>query len=492
MVFKKWFAATAASILLATTVSTSVFANTEETRTIADESIYDVLVDRFFNGNGTNDFDVDAKDPAKFAGGDFSGLVAKRDFILNMGFTTLSIGPIFTTEKYDGSMPTSYIALEDNFGTEQELAQLIEQYQSKNTKVIADFPLNHVSANHEWATDAAKADWVQATADDHVQWNFDNPALRQALTEAVVTFATTHGFDGIRLTHLAGVDVSVIDELIAALKAAKADLYVISNEESTASFDVTFSAQTSDIYRAIFKNVDLDSARIEEHLTGADVPAQIMFDTLGTDRFILDVMESGGYPPTRMKMALASMLVLPGVPIIPYGSEIAMNGVAGEESHQLYNFKTDAELSNYLGQLQSLRNDSSTLRTGDFRLIENENGYIVFERKSEEEHWIVIINNSSETQRISMPVAEIGEGKEIRGMFENEIIRENKDGDYAIYLDREMVEVYQVIEERGFNISYFIALGLVLVLYSVFMLVLMKRGKVRRAKQDTERATKAH
>lgn len=484
MRFKKWFTAAAASMLLAATFSTSVFAEKAE-RTIEDESIYDLLVDRFFNGDGRNDFDVDTKDASKFAGGDFSGVVAKQDFILNMGFTAISIGSIFTTEKYDGSMPTSYITLEDNFGTDAELARLVEEYHKEDVRVIADFPLNNVSVNHEWAT---KTDWVK-TADDTLQWNFEYAELREAMKQAVTDFAGTYQFDGIRLTSSAGIDTAFLNEIIAALKEVNAEVYVLANEESDANFDVSFSNETAPIFSAIFNNVDLDSSRFEEYLAG-DTPSQLMLDTLWTDRFIKSVEASGGYPPTRMKMALSGMLLLPGVPVIPYGSEIAMNGLAGEDSHQLYNFKTDSELADYMGQLQSLRNDSDTLRTGDFRLIQNDNGYIAFERKSDKEHWLVVINNSSKTQRISIPVAEIGEGKEVRGMFESEIIRENKDGEYAIYLDREMVEVYQIIDERGLNVSYFIALGLVLVLYSVFMIVIMKRGKVRRAEQDKARAAK--
>ena len=68
-------------------------------------------------------------------------------------------------------------------------------------------------------------------------------------------------------------------------------------------------------------------------------------------------------------------------------------------------------------------------------------------------------------------------------MFESEIIRANKDGNYTIILDREMVEVYQVIDERGINMSYIVALGLVVVIYTIFMVAVMKRGKKRRAEQ---------
>jgi len=96
--FKKWISATAATLLLATSLISAIpVAQADEvsTRTIAEESIYDLLVDRFFNGSGTNDFDTNTQDPSKFAGGDFTGLQDKLNFIGEMGYTIVSIGPIF-------------------------------------------------------------------------------------------------------------------------------------------------------------------------------------------------------------------------------------------------------------------------------------------------------------------------------------------------------------------------------------------------------------
>ncbi len=120
MRFKKWISATAASLLLATSLSVAPI-QAEETRTIADESIYDLLVDRYFNGSGQNDVDVNTQDPTQFAGGDFAGLVSRGENIVELGYTIVSIGSVFATEKYDGSLPTSYTELEPHFGTAEEL-----------------------------------------------------------------------------------------------------------------------------------------------------------------------------------------------------------------------------------------------------------------------------------------------------------------------------------------------------------------------------------
>lgn len=481
---KKWWSALAASVLLSTTFVFASSANAEDKAiTIADESIYDLLVDRFFNGTGKNDDEqVNAKDPEMFAGGDFDGLVKKVDFIANMGYTIVSIGSVFETEKYDGSMVTSYTALEPHFGTEEEFQNVLNTYQNRAIKLMVDFPLSNVSPNHEWASEAG---FVTGVHDGKIQWDLTNTAVQDKLIESVSQFVSKFGINGLRLTNIELADTAFLNRLIAALKADNENVYVITNSESDANFDAKFYTDTANLFTNAFKNVDLDTATLEAHIDEAasGTPVLSMTDTIWSDRFTLSSTEEGMYQPTRSKMSIASTLLLPGVPVVTYGSEIAMNGTAGAEAHQYYNFKTDSELVDYIGNLQTLLNDSDTLRSGEFKWIENDNGFMAFERKSDTEDWIVVINNSSKTKRVNLPVAEIGEGKEIRGMFASEIIRANKDGNYTIILDREMVEVYQIIDERGINMSYIIALGLVVVIYTTFIVVVMKRGKKRRTEQ---------
>lgn len=481
---KKWLSALTAGVLLSTTFAFASSASAEDkAKTIADESIYDLLVDRFFNGTGKNDDEqVNAKDPEMFAGGDFDGLVKKVDYISKMGYTIVSVGSVLETEKYDGSMVTSYTTLEPHFGTEEEFQHMLNTYQNKKIKIMVDFPLSNVSPNHEWA---AEPGFVASTNDGKIQWDLTNTAVQDKLIESASQFVSKFGVNGVRLTNIESADTAFLNRMIAALKAENEEIYVITNSESDASFDAKFYADTASLFTNALKNVDLDTATLEAHIdeAAAGTPVLSMTDTIWSDRFTLSSTEEGMYQPTRSKMSIASTLLLPGVPVVTYGSEIAMNGAAGAEAHQYYNFKTDSELMDYIGNLNSLLNDSDTLRAGEFKWIENDNGYMVFERKSDTEHWIVVINNSSKTKRVHLPVADIGEGKEIRGMFDSEIIRANKDGNYTIILDREMVEVYQVIDERGINMSYIVALSLVVIIYTIFMVLVMKRGKKRRAEQ---------
>lgn len=131
-----------------------------------DESIYDVLVDRYFNKTSKNDYETDANDPASFAGGDFGGLQEKFNYIYDMGYTIISLGTVFSTDKYDGSLPTSHTTLERRFGTQEELDELIKTYKKYDIRMMVDFPLGQASVNHEWATNK---DWVASTEGDMIK-----------------------------------------------------------------------------------------------------------------------------------------------------------------------------------------------------------------------------------------------------------------------------------------------------------------------------------
>jgi len=476
--FKKWICATATTILLASSLSFSSVANAEETKTIADESIYDLLVDRFFNATGENDYHTDPKDISQFSGGDFQGISEKLSLITDMGFTIVSIGPIFSTEKYDGSMTTSYTELEKHFGTKEDFEQMIDSLNQRDVSVMVDFPLSNVSENHEWAKDSSKQQWIASTNDGIVQWDLNNEEVQRALIDAVVEFVTTYNVGGIRLTNLENADTNFVNNIIDEIKAVNDKIYVISNEDSDANFDASYYSDTSETFRNIYKNVDLDSSEqlkhIEPYAKGEDKPTQIMIDNIQSDRFVYDVE---AFPPTRLKLSVAATLLLPGVPVMQYGTEIAMNGEAGTEAHQLYNFKTNDELIDAISNLQSLRNQSETLRNGEFKLVKNENGFLAFERISDDEHWLVVINNTGKTTRVDLSEKEIGADKEIRGMFESEIIRANDEGNYPVVLDREMVEVYQIIDERGLNVGYLVALGFVYLIFIGFIVIILKRAK---------------
>ena len=485
LIYKKWIRAIVACMLVIITIATSSAVHAEGVKTIDDESIYDLLVDRFFNGTGQNDKDVNTKDSNAFNGGDFQGLISKKAFIEKMGFSIISIGTVFSTEKYDGSMPTSYTNIEPHFGTKEELQKVISTYEKSGMKVMVDFPLSNVSANHEWFIKGQNRDWIASEESGIITLNLTNADLQAALKKSLK--ALVNQFDvSIRLTNIEDADSAFLNELINSVKAEREHAYVISNKSSDANFDALYEDEMIETQRNIFKTVDQDSSNIVKHASTAP-PTQVLIDSPWTDRFILYGEQEGMYPPTRAKMAVLSTLLLPGVPVVQYGTEIAMNGTAGSEAHQLYNFKTDSELMDQISNVQQLRNSSDTLRNGKFEILKNDKGYIAFTRTSDEEQWLVVINNTSRTENVVLTEEQIGEGKKIVALLEPENIRADKNGNYTVILDREMIEIYHIQDDQGINKSYLIALGLVYLIFTWFVIVIVRRGKIRRAEQDARK-----
>lgn len=88
------------------------------------------------------------------------------------------------------------------------------------------------------------------------------------------------------------------------------------------------------------------------------------------------------------------------------------------------------------------------------------------------------------TQRVDLTPEQIGEGKMLNGILQEEKVRINEKDVYPVILDREIVEIYQVKDDEGLNIPYMAALGLVYVVFIGFVVVIIKRGKKRRQEQD--------
>lgn len=461
-------------------LATTQVSNAETNSSIHNESIYDLYVDRYFNKIGTNDYDVDPKDPNAFAGGDFLGVMEKMTHISDMGFTTISIGPVFATESYDGKRVLNFDELERHFGTPKEFNDLLDKSHEKDLKIMVEFPLNNYSENHIWAADNEKKDWILSTEDGQMHLDLTNTDVQQALIDTLVNFAETYKIDGVKLSELEGAPTSFINDLIAAVKEVRDPMYVIALEESEANFDLEYSEQLMLDFRDTFKNTDLPS----ESISLANENNLLMVDHLLTERITYYSAIENMFPPTRIKMAIGTILTLPGVPYMTYGTEIAMNGQNPQDSHQIMNFRVDEELIEYLKDMASIRTKSEAMRTGKMELLENKDGYAVYKRYSDEETFIVVVNNTSETKRIDISKEEIGEDKELRGLFESDIVRATDDGTYRLVLDREIVEVYQVKEDKGLNGAYIAAMAIAYLLFMLFLVIVWKKGKQRRLDEE--------
>ena len=119
-------------------------------------TIYFVLLDRFQNGDTSNDDfgkgEHDPKDNDCFQGGDLKGLTRKLPYIRRMGFDALWltppvhnqwINPANRTRGYHGYWAYDFTRIDPHFGTLEDYQNLVSEAHKLGIRVIQDIVVNH-------------------------------------------------------------------------------------------------------------------------------------------------------------------------------------------------------------------------------------------------------------------------------------------------------------------------------------------------------------
>ncbi|MFH1468084.1 MAG: alpha-amylase family glycosyl hydrolase [Pseudomonadota bacterium] len=118
-----------------------------------DRTIYQVLTDRFTNGDGSNDINV-SRDPsalARYQGGDWEGLIERVDYLDELGVNAIWISPVFRNveedagvSSYHGYWPQSFRDTNPHFGDLAKLRELVDVMHQHDIAVVFDVIVNHV------------------------------------------------------------------------------------------------------------------------------------------------------------------------------------------------------------------------------------------------------------------------------------------------------------------------------------------------------------
>ena len=116
-----------------------------------DEVVYQLVTDRFANGDPGNDYRVDQTSLGHYQGGDYQGVVDKLDYLQELGVTALWISPIVKNvdadagfDAYHGYWAVDLQQLNPHFGDLNALRNLVNEAHSRNMKVIVDIVTNHM------------------------------------------------------------------------------------------------------------------------------------------------------------------------------------------------------------------------------------------------------------------------------------------------------------------------------------------------------------
>ncbi|WP_226668764.1 alpha-amylase family glycosyl hydrolase [Microbulbifer aggregans] len=140
-------------------------------------TIYFMLPDRFNNGNPDNDLAYERKNDAAymrgFFGGDLQGVIDKLEtgYFEALGVDAIWMAPVIEnihgadeadkrTYAFHGYWPKDWTTVDANFGTEADLARLIELAHKRGVRVLLDAIINHTGPVTE-LDPVWPADWVR-------------------------------------------------------------------------------------------------------------------------------------------------------------------------------------------------------------------------------------------------------------------------------------------------------------------------------------------
>jgi alpha-amylase len=116
-----------------------------------DQVIYQIVVDRFENGDPNNDIDVRPSVPGRYHGGDWQGIIDRLDYLEALGVTALWISPVVkNTEEdagfasYHGYWTQDFLRPNAHFGDLAKLRELVDKAHERDMLVILDVVTNHM------------------------------------------------------------------------------------------------------------------------------------------------------------------------------------------------------------------------------------------------------------------------------------------------------------------------------------------------------------
>jgi maltose alpha-D-glucosyltransferase / alpha-amylase len=137
---------------------TQVKTRTDDPHWYKDAVIYQVHVKSFFDANNDGI-------------GDFAGLIAKLDYIADLGATAIWVLPFYPSPRLDDGYDISdYRGVHSDYGTIGDVRRFIQAAHARGIRVIIELVINHTSDQHPWFQRARHAK-PGSTARDFYVWS---------------------------------------------------------------------------------------------------------------------------------------------------------------------------------------------------------------------------------------------------------------------------------------------------------------------------------
>ncbi|MCM0646830.1 alpha-amylase family glycosyl hydrolase [Clostridium swellfunianum] len=330
---------------------------------------YEIFVRAFNDSNG------DGK-------GDLKGVTQKLDYLSkDLGVSGIWLMPINVSPSYHGYDVTDYYNVNSDYGTIEDLKNLLNEAHKRNIKVVMDLVMNHTSKEHPWFKEAASdknnkhrnyyvwadknTDVTEGSAISPQPWvpsgqehyyalfwegmpdlNFDNKEVRDEMKK-VAKFYLDLGIDGFRLDAAMHIynetdkNIQWWKEFSNFVKSENKDVVLVGEvwdktptiAQYMNTLDSAFNfpageaivnmVSSGSVGNADFTIVNSFEQYAKQNLNFIDSPFLTNHDQNRVMSILNDV--------EKAKKAASILLTLPGTPYIYYGEETGMTGVKPDE-----------------------------------------------------------------------------------------------------------------------------------------------------------------
>jgi glycosidase len=320
--------------------------------------------------------------------GDLQGVIEKIPYLVDLGITGIWLMPINTSPSYHKYDVLDYYEIDPEYGTIDDLKELIQITNQNNIKLIIDLVINHTAKDHPWFKQAITALRNNDLNNKYIEYynfretsalhyhydfdarkyyegffwsgmpdlNFDNEDVKKEILD-IVDFYLELGIDGFRLDaamHIyhnnqtknfefwnwfSDYVYSKNDQayLVGEVWSSESIIVDYYKTNLTSLFNFPFSQSDGLIAKSvIFQN---QSNIAQRYSSFAQKIADINPDAISAN-FISnhDNNRAAGFlmrDENKIKLAASIYLMLPGNPFVYYGEEIGMVGSGNDPTKRL-------------------------------------------------------------------------------------------------------------------------------------------------------------
>jgi len=355
--------------------------------------------------------------------GDFKGVTAQLDRLKALGVTVLWLMPIHPMGKLKakGTLGSPYAvrdfdAINPDYGTPNDLKQLVDSAHRRGMKVFIDIVINHTSwdsvlleKHPDWYTHDSSGKIVPPNPDwvDVADLDWSRPALRQYMTGMLVRWLRDYGLDGFRCDYASGVPTDFWESVRPELDRVRPGLAFLAEADDPALLNKAFDIDYAwDFHHAMSEALvgtePASNVRQVWQRAEARYPRGALRLRFSDNHDQLRTTGQAGLPAGLA--ASAVMFTLDGVPLLYNGMEVG--DTTESAAPALFErmpiswemAERRPQVNSYYRALAALRHAHPALTRGSVRWLRNsdEARVLSYERGASGESLVIAVNLSSQ------------------------------------------------------------------------------------------------